>query len=442
MEILQKFEEYIYANHLINNGDKVLLAVSGGKDSMLMLWLFIQAGIPIEVAHCNFNLRGKESDADEQLVRDYTAQYNIPLHVKHFNTAQLALEKKISIQLAARDLRYSWFQDLKKEKGLQSIAIAQHKNDHVETLLFNLSRGTGLRGLAGIRRKRSHIVRPLLFLDSNEIIDLVQKYRIPFRDDASNFSNKYARNKIRLDIIPEFEKLNTNFIQNMNENIVRFQESIDILDDFVSELRQQIFIPIGDNLWSITKKAINGKKLGLLYLLFEPFNFNKNVLEDLLDSLNKESGRIFEADTYEILNDRDCIILRKKQVIHEEVIFDPNALSSLIWGNFQIESTITDDCTIVFAKREVKIDYDKLIFPLVVRSWQKGDSFYPLGMGGKKKLSDLFVQQKINIFQKQTIPIVCNGNGDIMWVGGIQLDDRYKITKNTKKVLKLVLNNL
>lgn len=440
MDVIKQFKRFVFDNQLVNQGDKVLLAVSGGKDSMMMLWLFLQANISVEIAHCNFNLRGDESDGDENLVKDFARKYDIPFHVKRFDTERYALEHKMSIQMAARELRYDWFEELRKERACESIAIAQHKNDHVETVLFNLSRGTGLKGLSGIRDIRNYIIRPLLFLDSNCISKFVLDNKIPYRDDSSNFSNKYARNKLRLDIIPEFEKLNEDFIQIMDENISRFQESTEVLTDFVDELRSQVFVENGKDSWEISKAVLSTKKIGLIYFLFEPFHFSKSVLEDMISSLTKESGRIFESDEYVILSDRDNLILRHKAIDTNSVSIEAINIEEWQWGSFEFEATVSEDCTIEKDNCSVKIDVDKLVYPLTIRSWEKGDIFQPLGMNGKKKVSDFFIQRKINIFQKEEIPILCNGNGDIIWIVEQQLDDRYKITQKTKKVLKLVVH--
>ncbi len=440
MDILEQFNRYLFDNKLVNQCDKVLCAVSGGKDSMLMLSLFIQAGFSVEIAHCNFNLRGEESDGDEDLVRKYAATHNIPLHIKHFDTKQYAQQHKVSIQVAARELRYAWFEELRLLHKCVVIAIAQHKNDHVETVLLNLTRGTGIRGLGGIQKIRDYLIRPLLFLEARDISQLVSKLSIPFRDDSSNFSNKYARNKIRLDIIPEFEKLNPEFIAVMDENISRFQESITVLDDFVCELRNDIFIPTKEDTWEIDKSIIANKKIALLYLLFEPFHFTKPVLEDMYASLNGESGRIFESDEFILLSDRSTLVLKRKLTANASVVIDDISTNKYHWGSHQLEISSSEDCSIEALANVAQLDMEKIIFPIMIRSWQEGDFFQPLGMNGRKKLSDFFIQRKVNVLAKAQTPILVNGNGDIMWIVGFQLDDRYKITQMTKKVLKLVFH--
>ncbi|MFZ4863534.1 tRNA lysidine(34) synthetase TilS [Sphingobacterium sp. Mn56C] len=439
MDIRTRFEAYVSDNQLFEKGDKILLAVSGGKDSMLMLWLFMACGFDVVVAHCNFQLRGEESDADEALVRNYTKRWGLPLHVKAFPTETWAQEHKTSIQVAARELRYAWFKALAKDLNCAYIAVAQHKNDHIETVLWNLTRGTGLLGLQGILNKRDAIIRPLLFLSRDEISTAMSTYGIPYRDDSSNFSTKYSRNKIRLDIIPRFEELNPNFLSVMEANIARFQESMQVLKGFVDPLRSQYFIPLGPELWQIKQENLQLLDMGLLYLLFEPYGYAKNVLHDLVKGLQQqESGRVFESEEYQLLLDREYVYLRKKelpQLAEAEILEDTKGLD---FGGYSFSFSWPSDLSIEKDLAVVKVDSSKLIFPLRLRYWKLGDTFHPLGMKGQKKVSDLFIQKKINRFEKDRTPILVNGDGEIIWVVGLQLGDAYKITENSQKVLRLV----
>ena len=443
MDILGRFVRYVEDNKLFSDRDKILVAVSGGRDSMLLLWLLFKSNYTIAIAHCNFQLRGQESDADEQLVRDFATANNIPLHTKHFDTSSYSESNKVSIQMAARELRYTWFEELRKKLDCKVTAVAQHMNDSVETVLFNLSRGTGLLGLQGIlpQREDSKVVRPLLFLQSSEITNFVQKQGIPYRDDASNFSNKYARNKIRLDIIPEFEKLNPDFIAIMNANIERFRDSQDVLASCINRLHQSILIARDKRSWVIPKEEIRKLSLSELYFFLERYGFNKNVLQDLLANLDKESGKKFEAENYILISDRQEVILSKREVKLDNVLIDSTE-GSIIWSDFQFCFEVSEDKTIITDSNVSKIDLQRLVFPLTIRPWQEGDIFQPLGMKGKKKLSDYFIQKKINILDKAKVPILVNGDGQIIWVVNYHLDDRFKIRDNTQKVLKLVCNLL
>lgn len=441
MDILNQFERYIEDNKLFSKVDKILVAVSGGRDSMLLLWLLHRCSFSVEIAHCNFQLRGEESDGDEQLVRQFAAENEIPIHVKNFETEDYALSTKISIQMAARKLRYTWFEELRQQQGCNVIAVAQHGNDAVETVLFNLSRGTGLLGLQGILPKRedSHVVRPLLFLQSKQITEFVQQQQIPYRDDASNFSNKYARNKIRLDIIPEFEKLNPDFISIMEDNIQRFRDSQEVLVSYVDRLRKEILISRENDTWSIRKEELQKLHLNEVYFLLEPFGFRKNVLQDLLDGLFKESGKQFEAENFMLITDREEVILTKKAFESELVSIDP-ATKAISWLHYTLLLEKSSDASLRSEKNIALVDFSQLVFPLTIRAWQEGDIFQPLGMSGKKKLSDYFIQKKINILEKKRVPILVNGDGRIIWVVNYHLDERFKIRDNTQKVLKLVCN--
>ena len=439
MDIDACFGRYVEEHKLFTKNSKLLVAVSGGRDSMLLLTLLFRQGVQIEVAHCNFELRAEESDEDEQLVREYCEQLGVTLHVRRFATKMYAESHKISIQMAARKLRYGWFEVLRVERECDYVAIAQHKNDHIETVLFNLSRGTGLLGLQGILPKREFILRPLLFLTSKEVSELVKQLAIPYRDDSSNFSNKYARNKIRLDIMPEFEALNPDFVQIMDDNIVRFQDTQRVLSALVAEKRKELFVQVGETHWEIDKAAVIRQDSSLLYFLFEPFGFSKAVLNDLMSSLGGESGKIFMSDTYQLLLDRTVLRLRKIQR-EETVVQVGDSDNTVQWKNYTFAINRLDKIAIERDPAIALLDYDKLVFPLTIRSWKEGDVFQPLGMEGKKKVSDFFIQKKINVFEKKEIPIWLNSNGELLWITNYQIDNRYKITENTQKVLKLVCN--
>lgn len=439
MNVLERLMGYIEKEHLLMPHDKILLTVSGGKDSMLMAHLFAKAGYTIAIAHCNFQLRGAESDEDEALVRKFATENNVPIYVKHFDTKAYAKDRQISIQMAARELRYAWFEKLRHELQFDRIAVAQHLNDHIETVLLNLSRGTGLQGLQGIFPIRERIIRPLLFLKASEIEHFVNMYGIAYRDDQSNFSTKYARNKIRIDIIPHFKKLQPDFEMVFEQNINHFKESYQLLQQFVEPIRRKLFYPIDEG-WGVRKEDLEPyiDNLPLLYELFSAFNFSKPVLSDLQQAWTRESGRIFQSDAYHMLLDRNELFIREKEFISPDEALITSETSTVEWKHYCFHADVSSDLAIVKASEVAKLDYDVLVFPLTIRSWKVGDSFYPLGMEGRKKLSDFFINKKISLFEKENIPIVVNGNGDILWVANYRMDNRYKITANTKKVLTLV----
>lgn len=441
MDLINRFQHYMQETLNIGVKEKVLLAVSGGRDSMLLAYLFLKAGYPCVLAHCNFHLREGDADLDEQLVRDFATQHNTPFFVRHFQTDDYARVHGISTQMAARKLRYAWFEELRTQENANWIAIAQHQNDHIETALLNLTRGTGLQGLQGIRPKREFIIRPLLFLTSTEITACVQELKIPFRDDLTNFSAKYARNKMRLEIIPKFREINPKFDEVMLENITHFQETYDLLQSFITPIRRELFVSEG-SLVRIMKVKLQRyiHQLPLLYELFKPYGFSKNVLADVQLNWTGESGKRFHSPGYELLLDRRDIWLKahseKKQVADVNMQDDMSILS---FANRTFEASLQDDTSIKPSKDILQADFEKLQFPLKLRFWEEGDYFYPLGMKGKrKKVSDYFIQEKIGLYDKQNVPILVNGNGEIIWIVNYRLDNRYRITKNTKKVFTLV----
>jgi len=387
----------------------------------------------------NFKLRGTDSDADEALVRTFATENNVPIFVRHFDTKTYAKERQISIQMAARELRYAWFEKLRHEMDFDRIAVAHHLNDHIETVLLNLCRGTGLQGLQGILPVRERIIRPLLFLKASEIEHFVNMYGISYRDDQSNFSTKYARNKIRIDIIPHFQKLQPDFEMVFEQNIQHFKESYQLLQQFVEPIRKMLFFPTGAG-WEVRKEDLEPylDNLPLLYELFSPFNFSKAILSDLQQAWVRESGRIFQSDCYHMLLDRNELFIREKEFVSADEGLITSETSTVEWKQYCFHAEVSTDVTIVQATEVAKLEYDLLVFPLTIRSWKVGDSFYPLGMEGRKKLSDFFINKKISLFEKENIPIVVNGNGDILWVANYRIDNRYKITSNTKKVLTLV----
>ena len=442
MDLVCRFQQYIQGTLGVDVDHKVLLAVSGGRDSMLMAHLFIQAGYSCVMAHCNFHLREMDADLDEELVREFAKQNNVPFFVQHFQTNDYAKQHGLSTQMAARELRYTWFEELRVKQEAHWIAIAQHQDDHIETVLLNLTRGTGLQGLQGIRPKRGKIIRPLLFLSSEIITAQVHQLRIPFRDDQSNFSTKYARNKVRLEIVPKFREITSDFNEIMLENIAHFQEAYDLLQNFVLPIRKKLFLQEG-RLIRVNKSLLQPyiHQLPLLFELFKTYGFSKNVLADLVAGWSSESGRLFRSTQFELLLDRDYILL--KPLKQEEGTTKPFQItmqtSAFCFADKHFLASIDSDTTILPSANILQVDVEALDFPLILRFWEEGDYFCPFGMGGKrKKLSDYFIQNKIDRYEKKNIPILCNGNGDIIWLVGYRADNRYVITESTKKVFTLV----
>ncbi len=433
---VKNFIDFIEKNALFNRDSNVLAAVSGGMDSVVMVHLLKAAGYNFSVAHCNFQLRGDEALSDQQFVRDLAAKLDVPFRTIDFDTKKYAAEKKISIQMAARELRYQWFAELSQQSGYDVIALAHHQNDTIETILLNLTRGTGIAGLHGILPKNGSIVRPLMFLKRDDIQDIVKAENLQYVEDSSNSSTKYARNKIRLKVIPKLKELNPALEDTFESNLKHFRDLEMLLEQKLDELRKEILTFHGGDIHiSIDKvKKLNPQFL-LLYSLLQEYGFNESTVEDIISSLDKHSGRVFGSTGYMLLLDRDKLILAERHNPSSEVVSIDKDQHQVKFNNYQL-NMLHDDSPLIIRDNplSVSIDTDLLIYPLTLRHWSEGDHFHPLGMKTRQKLSDFFVHQKVPVHEKPQIPILVNGNDEIIWIGGYRPDNRYKVTAKTKKV--------
>ena len=439
---LAQFTTYIKKNALFAKEDKILLAVSGGKDSVLMVQLFKLAGYQFSIAHCNFNLRGEEAQRDEAFVKLLAASLAVPFHVVHFDTKAYAEKHQISTQMAARDLRYAWFEEVRQAEKYDCIALAHHQNDSIETLLLNLTRGTGISGMHGILPKRGKLVRPLLFLSRVEIDHLIEEHAISFVEDSSNGSTKYARNKIRLQVIPQLREINPNLEHTFAQNIARFAETEEVLQQVIAQTRASLIKEQGEEVYlSIEKiKALQPQKL-LFFELLAPYHFTSTVVDEILNALAKQSGISFYSHSHRATINREEVIisiLPKQQ--DQLVLMHPTDTSISIGGQI-ISLLYTDSAVIENNPNKAFVDLDKLIFPLVFRFRQDGDKFMPLGMKQYKKLSDFLIDEKVPLPKKEKVPLLLNGNGEMIWVAGLRQDNRYKVSTTTKKVAIFELLN-
>jgi len=433
---LKPFNDYIRQNSLFSPDQRILLAVSGGKDSVLMAHFFKQSGVNFGIAHCNFGLRGAESQRDEHFVRTLAALMEVQVFVTGFYTKTYASAHQLSTQMAARELRYRWFEEVRLANGFDYIAVAHHQDDAIETVLLNLVRGTGIAGLHGILSKRDFLIRPMLFLSRSGIDELIDKHKIDFVEDSSNLSGNYARNKVRLDVIPKLKELNPNLEQTFEQNIRRFANAEIVVQQRVTQLRSEICrIQNGEMRISLEKIRELHPQAFLLFEILKEYSFSEAVTDEIAEALSKQSGTSFYSATHRVTIDRAELLVTRiakepaqlMQVIHR-------ADTNILLGDRRIQVSWADGAAFENDANKAFVDTEKLIFPLVLRTWNNGDRFMPLGMKRFKNLSDFFIDQKVPLPQKEHIPILVNGNGDIVWVAGLRQDNRYKVTATTKKV--------
>src|SRR5450759_3937413 len=442
--MISEFKRFISENNLITPGDKILLAVSGGIDSMVMTYLFHQLGYKIGIAHCNFSLRARESDKDEELVRQYASENNIHFHSTRFKTKAYAIKNKLSVQMAARDLRYKWFEEIRNENGYDSIAIAHNLNDNIETLLINLTRGTGLAGMAGMKPVSNKIIRPLLFATRQDILAFLNQHKIVFREDKSNADTKYTRNKIRHLVIPVLKEINPSIETTLNETTERFIGINEIVSEYISGLRERISEQkmelITFNI-SLLKAHLHNK--AVLFELFKPYGINNVQLSDLIKVIDGKTGGQIFTDSHRIIKNRKEIIVSHEDTGNETFYCIKNipgfrkvpGIDSAGYVNITDKFEIPSDPFIAC------IDSEKVSFPLIIRKWKAGDHFYPLGMKQKKKLSDYFIDNKYSRLDKENI-LILESEGKIVWIIGDRIDNRFRITRSTKKALQLRVKSL
>ncbi len=440
---LEQFKAFVVKHRLFSDDDRILLAVSGGKDSVLMARLFKLAGFNFSIAHCNFNLRGREAKRDEIFVKLLAKELNAPFYHITFDTKAYAKQHRISTQMAARALRYNWFDTLLDEYGYGCVALAQHQNDAVETILINLVRGTGISGLHGILPKRNRYIRPLLFLTRTDIDELAEQLNIDFVEDSSNKEAVYVRNNIRLNVVPHLRKINPKLESAFLENAERFAETERLLNLVVEKQRKTLFIQQDGYIVLKTKDIEELDPQFLLFFeLMKPFGFTSDVCKEVLQSMHKQSGTSFYSKSHRLTFNREELILTEKEQSYQEtILIIRQGESQIYFMNQKISIKMQELAVFEPAKNRIYVDAQKLIFPLICRKRQKGDKFKPFGMNNFKLLSDFLIGQKVSLQHKDRIPLVINGNGEIIWVVGMRQDERYKVNAATKKVAIFELLN-
>jgi tRNA(Ile)-lysidine synthase len=425
-----KVQQFITEKSLFSREDKLILGISGGADSVCLMHVLLELGYSFELAHCNFNLRGEESDADEYFVKDLAKKYQLKIHVKQFDTLVYAAENNISTQMAARDLRYAWFEKLRIKSSAKYLAIAHHANDDVETFFINLVRGSGLKGFLGIKEKNNAIVRPLLSVSRLEIEQYLKDRGLVFREDSSNASVKYLRNKIRHELIPLLAQMNPSIQQTVKDEMRILDGVAQIYASKVEEVRKDLTQEKnGIVQLEISALLALNPLHSYLYELLSAYGFY--AVEAISKALQGQSGKQFFSSTHQLVVDRENIFI--SLLIKENEVFEITEKTISLVHPLVINFKVMADKTIIYDNNTAQLDVEKLKFPLTLRKWKQGDKFMPLGMKKFKKLSDFFIDSKFSIIDKQEQWLLCSGV-DIVWVLGCRIDERYKLESNTKKV--------
>jgi len=441
--MLNQLMEFITQQKLFHSREKILLAVSGGVDSVVMIHLFKAANFNFAVLHCNFQLRGEESDGDEVFVKALSGECNVPIFVRRFETENYAKNHGISIQMAARELRRNWFDEILKTEQYDKIATAHHLNDSLETVIFNLTKGTGIAGLQGILPNKDYYIRPLLFATREMIHEYAREKKLEWREDSTNTSVKYSRNLIRHHVIPELKKINPNLEFTFTHSMEKIRAAASIYKNFIAKQKVSLLFPENDVI-KINKDELLHmiEPQVVLFDVLEEYGFNYAQVKDILKIFQGQSGKVFNSKTHQLIIDREELIIKKREVgeIAERQIFEHTMEVNLKNGKMTFEIFNGIDFAISPDKNEAALDLEKLQFPLLLRAWKPGDAFYPLGMKHKKKVSDFMIDEKIPVnLKKQTLTLF--SNKDLVWLVGHRIDERYKITKETRKILRIYIVN-
>jgi len=430
------------SNHINNTFSflqekKLLIACSGGLDSVVLSRLLKELGFAISLAHCNFSLRGNESDGDENFVVKLANKLSVPVFTKTFNTKEYAEEQKISTQMAARDLRYHWFEELIKNHSYDYLLTAHHLDDDLETFFINLSRGTGLTGLTGIPAINNKTIRPLLAFSRDEILIYATNKNIDWREDSSNIKTDYLRNNIRLNVIPKYKEVKENVLRNFKKTINHLQESQNLVNDYMSLLSNLLLKKTSEGISIDINKLIGLPNVkAILYQLLSRYGFTQ--WNDIFDLLEAQSGKKVFSETHLLLKNRDTLLLSEIDTEESTIFYlSENDLEISFPIRLSIEKALKITDT---SKNILYLDKEKIIFPLKLRKWEHGDYFYPFGMKGKKKLSKFFKDEKLSLVTKKKIWVLCSGH-KIIWVVGMRPDNRFIISTETQEILKITYKN-
>ena len=441
---LRKIEQFIEQKELMSKNQLYLVALSGGADSVALLLVLKRLGYNVEAAHCNFHLRGEESDRDEDFCKKLCHKLDIKLHLAHFDTQTNASLHGISIEMAARNLRYNYFEALLKDINASAVCVAHHKDDSAETLLLNLVRGTGIEGLTGIKSKNNRIVRPFLCVRRNEIINYLEQQNQSFVIDSSNLVNDVQRNKIRLDVMPLLQTINPLVVEHLNQTGEYVEEATAILNTTLEQMQDRVVLLKTEERTIVDIERLEKEQSSnyLLWYILKNYDFNTAQIKQISYGLKTSVGRVWESATHALTINNNKIIVEplftcdsKEYRLIEEGLYHLNSKLSIEIKKepYSIDNGFSKD------PKDVWIDADKVVFPLSVRLIKEGDRMIPLGMKGSKLISDILTDTKVSYFDRQRQYVLLNNDQQIIWLVGRRIDDRYKITSSTKTVLKIKL---
>jgi tRNA(Ile)-lysidine synthase len=437
MSLVNQFISFVSKENLFSPKDKLLLAVSGGVDSVVLCELCKQAGYDFVIAHCNFKLRGAESERDKDFVQQLAKKYNIPFHLNEFDTTSYAASKKISIQEAARELRYHWFNELIQKGEAKYIVTAHHLDDNIETMVMHFFRGTGIYGLRGMLSMQHNIIRPLLFAKKDALKEFAATQQLPFVEDSSNAEDKYTRNFFRNQLLPQIQEVYPNAEQNLAHNQRRFAEVEILYKQAVEQHKKKLLEPKGSEIHIPVLKLKKAVPLHtIVYEIIKDYNFSPQQTGEVIDLLDSDSGKFVRSSSHRIIKNRNWLIIapvEAKQAKHI-LIEDSDSVIEFELGNLHIkrEGALSNDQQIAC------LNFQEIKFPLLLRKWKQGDYFYPLGMRKKKKLARFFIDQKLSLSDKEKVWVL-ESNKKIAWVVGMRIDDRFKIMNSSTAILNIEL---
>ena len=435
--MLRRIQQFIEKNQLLESRKLYLVGLSGGADSVALLLILRELGYRIEAAHCNFKLRGEESDRDEIFVRELCAHYNIPIHVIHFDTKEYANLHKVSIEMAARDLRYGYFRQLCKDINAEGVCIAHHRDDAVETLLMNLLRGAGIHGLTGIRPKNDIVIRPLLCVSRQEILEYLDSIGQSYVTDSTNLVDDVLRNKIRLRVLPLLDEIAPGATVNIDKTANYLREAEQVYEAEMQREKSMLSIDAGEV--SITELLQQPSPSAFLHEWLSPLGFNTSQTEQILHAVNGEPGREFMSATHTLVVDRTSLLVEPIRPAMKSIKI-PEAGTYRYDDATTYKIDITDEINISKSADVVTIDADKVKFPLIIRPIENGDWFIPYGMTGRKLVSDYLTDKKFSILQKRRQLVLTDALGSIIWLVGCRTDNRVKVSNETTKILRITYN--